>query len=130
MSKGDLPDGGKHDKKTQTHWHRLITIEVLKGDLSERWNGVPDDSKELALIIYNHINKSISCLSCCLALTFIHGGRLKKVFFKCKALLGETGNGIVMDNKEYELHGDLLNIWGTSSVVTDDRSALIPSLIR
>ena len=57
MSKGDLPNGGKHDKKTQAHWHRLIAIKALKGNPSERWHSVPDDSKELALIICNHINK-------------------------------------------------------------------------
>ncbi|KAJ7603603.1 hypothetical protein FB45DRAFT_1087610 [Roridomyces roridus] len=91
MSKGTGEDAGEHDEKTQTAWFKEIAVEVLQKDPSGRW--AEFDAERLFPVIRNRI------------------GRLRTKFVKCQKLLGETGSGIVMDDREDELAGNFRNIW-------------------
>ncbi|KAJ7230421.1 hypothetical protein GGX14DRAFT_583172 [Mycena pura] len=91
FSKGDGPEVGTHDVRTQTAWYKEISIYALKDDASGLW---ADISPEVfGGITRNRINKC------------------KKDFFKAKEMLGQTGNRIVMDDREAELTGALQDLW-------------------
>ncbi|KAJ7228846.1 hypothetical protein GGX14DRAFT_554901 [Mycena pura] len=87
MSKGDGDDAGKHDAKTQTDWFKEMGVYVLHGDPSGLWDSF--SGTELVGVIRNRVNK------------------LKSNFQKCKTWLGETGNGLVLEDREDEVFGDL-----------------------
>ncbi|KAF8214326.1 hypothetical protein K438DRAFT_1750382 [Mycena galopus ATCC 62051] len=91
FTKGDLDTAGNTTSQTQDAHCERLALKVLVGDPSGRWEDL--DPKELVSTVRSRIST------------------LKTDYQKHNKSLGETGFGLVVDDREEELYGDPQNVW-------------------
>ncbi|KAJ7300494.1 hypothetical protein DFH08DRAFT_828421 [Mycena albidolilacea] len=91
FTKGDLDTAGNTTSQTQDAHCERLSLKILISDPSGRWEDV--DPKDLVSTVRSRITT------------------LKNDYQKHKRSLGETGFGIVVEDREEELYGDPQNVW-------------------
>ncbi|KAF7366259.1 hypothetical protein MSAN_00882100 [Mycena sanguinolenta] len=91
FTKGDLDTAGHTTSQTQDAHCERLALKILVADPSGRWENV--DPKDLVSTVRSRIST------------------LKSDYQKHKKSLGETGFGLVAEDREEELYGDPQNIW-------------------
>ncbi|KAJ7876068.1 hypothetical protein B0H14DRAFT_3544761 [Mycena olivaceomarginata] len=91
FTKGDLATAGNTTSQTQDAHCERLALKILVHDPSGRWQDI--DPKDLVSTVRSRI------------------ATLKTDYHKHKRSLGETGFGIVVEDREEELYGDPQNVW-------------------
>ncbi|KAJ7849865.1 hypothetical protein B0H14DRAFT_3452316 [Mycena olivaceomarginata] len=91
FTKGDLDTAGNTTSQTQDAHCERLALKVLVNHPSGHWETV--DPKDLVFPVRSRITM------------------LKNNYQKHKKSLGETGFGIMVEDREEELYGDLQNVW-------------------
>ncbi|KAJ7721209.1 hypothetical protein B0H16DRAFT_1791714 [Mycena metata] len=91
FTKGDLDTAGNTTSQTQDAHCERLAFKILVDDPSGRWDDI--DPKDLVSTVRSRI------------------ATLKTDYQRHKNSLGETGFGLVMEDREGELYGDPQNVW-------------------